>query len=173
MESGQAWIYASDPKTSRRKGCVHQWNYPLKPKSGLNGAPDLPPCDVNRPGHPPGSTQEHAKITLCVSISDPLLDYFLEIAFFVYRLPIGICFGGLNHDGFAADGTQDGRRFLSPEAGKQKQQTRRHFRFQKFRDFATGIAHLLFRQASNLPDRFPSLQVFPETRQVFSLKSGV
>jgi hypothetical protein len=91
----------------------------------------------------------------------------------VYRLPIGICFGGLNHDGFAADGTQDGWGFLSPEAGKQKQQTRRHFRFQKFRDFATRIAHLLFRQASNLPDRFAVTTGFSRVTSGFFLKSEV
>ena len=134
---------------------------PLKPKSGLNGTP-------SRPGYRPGSTKEHPKITLCVSISDPFLDYFLKVAFLVYCLPIGICFGGLNQDGFAADGTQDGRRLLSPKAGKQKQQTRRHFRFQDFRDSATRIPHLLSAKQAICQTCPGSLQVFPELTSGFS-----
>jgi len=125
-------------------------------------------------GLPARIDQEHAKITLCVSVSDPFLDYFLKIAFFVYCLPIGIYFGGLNDDGFAADGTQDGRGFLSPKVGKQKQQTRYHFRFQEFRDSAARIAHRFSGKQSNLPDWdhrhyrfFPRhVRFFPEIRSL-------
>jgi hypothetical protein len=91
----------------------------------------------------------------------------------VYCLPIGIYFGGLHDDGFAADGTQDGRGFLSPKVGKQKQQTRYHFRFQEFRDSAARIAHRFSGKQATCQTGITVTTGFSRGTSGFSLKSEV